>query len=89
MTHQQSDVAGAERLLKELPGKLGLDVRVVRAPCMGACDHAPVCAVGHVQTVKATVDSVARAVDATASARSDAETRVPMYRRYRLDRRTR
>ena len=39
-------------LLKDLPGTLGKDVRVVRAPCMGACDHAPVCAVGHVQVIK-------------------------------------
>src|SRR5215468_11092401 len=30
---------GAEQLLKELPGKLGQNVRVVRAPCMGACDR--------------------------------------------------
>ena len=36
-------MAGAERLLKDLPETLGPDVRVVRAPCMGACDHAPVC----------------------------------------------
>jgi NADH:ubiquinone oxidoreductase subunit F (NADH-binding)/NADH:ubiquinone oxidoreductase subunit E len=57
-------IAGAEKLLKELPGKLGKDVRVVHAPCMGACDHAPVCAVGHVQTVNATVDNVAAAVKA-------------------------
>ena len=45
-------MAGAETLLKELPAKLGKDVRVVRAPCMGACDRAPVCAVGHVQTLQ-------------------------------------
>ncbi len=51
-------MAGAEKLLKELPGKLGKDVRVVRAPCMGACDRAPVCAVGHLQTFKATPDKV-------------------------------
>jgi formate dehydrogenase beta subunit len=57
-------MAGAEKLLKELPGKLGRDVRVVRAPCMGACDRAPVCAVGHVQTFKATPDAVATAVKA-------------------------
>src|SRR5947209_11229417 len=37
---------GAEKLLAELPGNLGSGVRVVRAPCMGACDHAPACAVG-------------------------------------------
>ena len=35
-------MAGAERLLDELPAKLGPGVRVLRAPCMGACDHAPV-----------------------------------------------
>src|SRR5512144_661789 len=54
-------MAGAEKLLKELPGKLGKDVRVVRAPCMGACDRAPVCAVGHVQTFHATPDKIAAA----------------------------
>jgi len=52
-------MAGAERLLKELPGKLGRDVRVVRAPCVGACDRAPVCAVGHVQTFNASPEKVA------------------------------
>jgi NADH:ubiquinone oxidoreductase subunit F (NADH-binding)/NADH:ubiquinone oxidoreductase subunit E len=57
-------MAGAEKLLKDLPGKLGRDVRVVRAPCMGACDHAPVAAVGHVQTFKATPENVAAAVKA-------------------------
>src|SRR6201987_2770376 len=38
-------MAGAERLLDTLPSRLGQNVRVVRAPCMGACDRAPVCAV--------------------------------------------
>ena len=57
-------MAGAEKLLKDLSSKLGRDVRVVRAPCMGACDRAPVCAVGHVQTFKATSDNVAAAVKA-------------------------
>src|SRR6202162_125982 len=47
-------MAGVEKLLAALPGKLGKDVRVMRAPCMGACDRAPVCAVGHVQTFNAT-----------------------------------
>jgi formate dehydrogenase len=57
-------MAGAEKLLKDLPGKLGRDVRVVRAPCMGACDRAPVAAIGHVQTFKATPDNVVAAVKA-------------------------
>jgi formate dehydrogenase len=57
-------MAGAEKLIEKLPGILGRDVRVVRAPCMGACDQAPVVAVGHVQTFKATPDNVAAAVKA-------------------------
>ncbi|WP_210209493.1 NAD(P)H-dependent oxidoreductase subunit E [Undibacter mobilis] len=57
-------MAGADKLLTELPGKLGKDVRVVRAPCMGACDHAPAVAVGHMQTFNATADKIAAAVKA-------------------------
>jgi NADH:ubiquinone oxidoreductase subunit E len=44
-------MAGAEELLNELTSKLGQAVRVVRAPCMGASDRAPVCAVGPVQVL--------------------------------------
>src|SRR5712671_5541590 len=57
-------MAGAEQLLRDLPARLGAGVRVVRAPCMGACDRAPVCAVGHVQVMRATNDSVAKAATA-------------------------
>src|SRR6185436_17876182 len=46
-------MVGAEKMLATLPAKLGPGVRVVRAPCMGACDKAPVCAVGHVQVMQA------------------------------------
>jgi len=52
-------MAGAEHLRRTLPNRLGPGVRVVRAPCMGACDRAPVCAVGHVQVMGATTESVA------------------------------
>ncbi len=57
---------GAERLFAELPQKLGAQnlsdkVRVVRAPCMGACDRAPVCAVGHVQVMQADTAKVVAA----------------------------
>jgi len=51
-------MAGAEHLLADLPKVLGQDVRVVRAPCMGACDRAPVCAVGHVQVPHADAANV-------------------------------
>jgi formate dehydrogenase beta subunit len=54
-------MAGAERLLEDLPKRFGADVRVVRAPCMGACDRAPVCAVGHVQMMQADTARVAAA----------------------------
>ena len=57
-------MAGAEKLLRELPGALGKDVRVVRAPCMGACDRAPVAAVGHLQTFKADAGRIAADVKA-------------------------
>src|SRR5689334_19130312 len=52
-------MAGAEHLLEDLPKRLGAHVRVVRAPCMGACDRAPVCAVGHVQVMQADAARVA------------------------------
>ena len=35
-------MAGAEKLMKDLSNKLGREVRVVHAPCMGGCDRAPV-----------------------------------------------
>ena len=50
-------MAGAEELLRALPDMLGRAARVVRAPCMGACDRAPVCAVGHAQVLHATPDA--------------------------------
>jgi formate dehydrogenase len=57
-------MAGAEALLKKLPAILGKDARVVRAPCMGACDRAPVAVVGHLQTFKATPETIAADVKA-------------------------
>jgi formate dehydrogenase len=56
------EMMGAQSLLQRLPGTLGPDVRVVRAPCMGGCDNAPVVAVGHGQVAHATPETVARAV---------------------------
>ncbi|MEZ5890374.1 MAG: NAD(P)H-dependent oxidoreductase subunit E [Xanthobacteraceae bacterium] len=49
-------LAGAERVHDELVDELGGQLRILRAPCMGACDRAPVCAVGHVQVPQATLD---------------------------------
>jgi NADH:ubiquinone oxidoreductase subunit F (NADH-binding)/NADH:ubiquinone oxidoreductase subunit E len=53
---------GAEALMADLRERLDDGVRVVRAPCMGGCDKAPVVAIGHALHEHATADSVAAAV---------------------------
>jgi len=58
------ELAGANTLLRSLPATLGEAVRVVRAPCMGRCDTAPVAEVGHRHVDRADADSVAAAVGA-------------------------
>lgn len=40
-------MAGAEKVIAELEKKAPKDVRILRAPCMGRCDTAPVCEAGH------------------------------------------
>src|SRR5215469_14680290 len=61
-------MAGAEKLLAALPAKLGPGVRVLRAPCMGACDRAPVAAVSHVQVPHASGEALAAEVAAAGHA---------------------
>ncbi|HYM73541.1 MAG TPA: NAD(P)H-dependent oxidoreductase subunit E [Stellaceae bacterium] len=56
------ELFGANALLTQLQDRLGDTVRVVRAPCMGGCHNAPVCAIGHALHEHATADSVADAV---------------------------
>ena len=51
---------GAEKLLHELQDKAGPGIRVVRAPCVGRCDTAPVAEVGHHFVDHATVGRSAR-----------------------------
>ncbi len=51
-------MAGAEDLLASLEAAAGPGVRVLRAPCMGACDKAPAVAVGHAQVAPAEADTV-------------------------------
>src|SRR5215469_1919052 len=58
------ELAGAQQLLTDLETRLGLAVRVVRAPCMGGCDKAPMVAIGHVLHERATRTSVGAAVAA-------------------------
>ncbi len=54
---------GAEALLDGLPERVGADVRVMRAPCMGRCDAAPVAEVGHNHVEHATVETLSAAMD--------------------------
>src|SRR5690606_13969412 len=56
------ELFGAQKLLKYLEGQLGPGVRVVRAPCMGACYKSPSCAVGRQAAPPASVERVAAAL---------------------------
>jgi formate dehydrogenase len=65
---------GAEQLLQELQRSAGPEVRVVRAPCVGLCDVAPVAEVGHRYVFQATASEVL----ATA-ARGETDPEIPPY----------
>jgi formate dehydrogenase len=72
------ELAGAQQLKKALED--GLDpakVRVLRAPCMGRCDTAPVLEIGHNHIDHATPDKVAEAIAA-----GDTHAHVPEYETY-------
>ena len=49
---------GGEKLLADLQDKAGPGIRVVRAPCVGFCDSAPVAEVGHRYVLNATPSEV-------------------------------
>lgn len=51
-------LAGAEKLIEQLDNSAGNDVRILRAPCMGRCDLAPVAEVGHNHMVKTDAESL-------------------------------
>ena len=57
------EMAGASALLTALVASLGGGARIIRAPCMGACDRAPAVAIGHGQIAPATLASVGAAMD--------------------------
>ncbi|RDJ20387.1 NADH-quinone oxidoreductase subunit F [Bosea caraganae] len=54
----------SEELLASLESTVGAGVRVVRAPCVGLCDHAPVAEVGHNFLHEATIETVQAAIEA-------------------------
>jgi formate dehydrogenase beta subunit len=65
---------GASALLDELRARVGEEVRVVRAPCMGGCHKAPVAAIGHALHEKASAESVLSAI-----ASGDIRPKAPAY----------
>ena len=77
------ELAGAPQLLADLQTRLGDGVRVIRAPCMGGCDKAPMVAIGHVLHEHATPASVGAAVTS-----GETHAPVPAYiglHTYRVD----
>ncbi|WP_417208098.1 NAD(P)H-dependent oxidoreductase subunit E [Antarctobacter sp.] len=69
------ELAGAEQLRAALEeGMDPAEVRVLRAPCMGRCDTAPVLELGHNHIDHATVDKVRAAIDA-----KDTHAHIPEY----------
>ncbi|WP_431201595.1 NADH-ubiquinone oxidoreductase-F iron-sulfur binding region domain-containing protein [Bradyrhizobium betae] len=65
---------GGEQLLQDLQSSAGPGIRVVRAPCVGLCDAAPVAEVGHHFVHQATAAEVL----ATAG-RGDVHAHLPAY----------
>src|SRR6201991_3597838 len=68
---------GAENLLHELQDKSGPGIRVVRAPCVGFCDSAPVAEVGHRYVLNATSAEVL-----DTAARGETHPIIPSYVNY-------
>ncbi len=56
------ELAGSQSLWRELAERTGKQVHVVRAPCMGRCDTAPIAEVGHYFVDYASVASVLAAI---------------------------
>jgi formate dehydrogenase beta subunit len=72
------ELAGAQALKAALEDGLDpAEVRVLRAPCMGRCDTAPVLELGHNHIDHATLGKVNRAIEA-----GDTHARLPDYEIY-------
>jgi formate dehydrogenase beta subunit len=56
------EMAGARELMAELAGRVGADVRVVGAPCVGRCESAPVAVVGRNPLERASAQKVTSAI---------------------------
>ncbi len=76
-------IAGGQLLFEDLKNSCGADVRVMHAPCVGQCDHAPMAVVDQVQIKTATPQKIAqaltlpRASESTSSSIPAAQISVP------------
>jgi formate dehydrogenase len=69
------ELKGAEALFDALEARSDpTKVRVLRAPCMGRCDTAPVCEIGHLHVDYATVKQVEAVVSS-----DEREAKIPPY----------
>ena len=71
------EMFGGKDLLRNLKANLEPMVRVVRAPCMGRCDTAPVVEIGHKHIDNASVETVSVAVRS-----QDTHPVIPNYRSF-------
>ena len=67
-------LAGAESLLAELQKTSPADVRILRAPCMGRCESAPVAEVGHNHLIRTCSADILEA-----AAKGDTHPPIPDY----------
>jgi formate dehydrogenase len=67
-------MAGAEALHEAVANACGPDVRVIGAPCIGRCEHAPAAVVGRNPIDRATPEAIMKAVSAKAT-----EPAAPQY----------
>ena len=71
-------MAGAEQVISELENGALENVRILRAPCMGRCDTAPVCEVGHRHLDHITSEEVLNAAK-----RGDTHPHIPEYTNFK------
>jgi len=68
------ELAGAKKIYADLAHRLGTEVNVIHAPCVGGCDKAPVAVVGENQIFGATTETVVENIKAKRT-----EPKVPEY----------
>ncbi|MFQ5960846.1 MAG: NAD(P)H-dependent oxidoreductase subunit E [Candidatus Methylomirabilales bacterium] len=71
------EMMGAQSLLTDLPQRMGNGVRVLRAPCMGGCDRAPMAEIEQRHVEQASLEKVALVFES-----GELKPRIPSYIQY-------